>query len=411
MVIFSSSQSLRLHRSFLRTVHFLQNAPFSAVVCGVQGSGKSHTVNVLLENALIQERRIGAMKKPLSALVLHLGEGGKNSTPCEAAYQGIIADSFRRLSPSAVPPPVVIYCSPSSLRTMRAVYGPLTQRGNITVRPLLFDKRELDAESFFAMMAAEGNSDSAPLYIKIVLNILRKLGEDNYSYDAFVRELETEKSDFNVAQHAGLKQRLKLLESFLRPSSHSELEQRFRPGQLTIVDLSDSFLDPTSACGLFEIVTRQFVRADVGTGKMLALDEAHKYLHKSGARLKEALLYIIRQQRHFAMRVIISTQEPTVVPTSILDLTTVTILHRFSSRAWWDHLANHVSTQLTEEGFDQIVKLQTGEALVIAPSGLVMLPVSPGGEKMRCKLGRHYMVVKSRGRVTMDGGASVLALS
>lgn len=51
---------------------------------------------------------------------------------------------------------------------------------------------------------------------------------------------------------------------------------RFAKGQLTIVDLTDPFIDPKSACGLFEIAMRLFVRADVNTGKVLLVDEAHK---------------------------------------------------------------------------------------------------------------------------------------
>jgi hypothetical protein len=51
---------------------------------------------------------------------------------------------------------------------------------------------------------------------------------------------------------------------------------RFASGQLTIIDLSDPFLDAASACGLFEIILRLFVRADVGTGKVVVMDEAHK---------------------------------------------------------------------------------------------------------------------------------------
>ena len=94
-----------------------------------------------------------------------------------------------------------------------------------------------------------------------------------FSYQRFLRKLE-EKS-FNPAQTAGLEQRLALLNSFMdtRSSRHSS---RFAAGELTIVDLSDPFIDPGSACGLFEIVTRLFVRADVGTGKVLVVDEAHK---------------------------------------------------------------------------------------------------------------------------------------
>lgn len=68
-----------------------------------------------------------------------------------------------------------------------------------------------------------------------------------------------------------------LLTSFLdtRPRASSQTD-RFAAGQLTIIDLSDPFIDPGSACGLFEIITRLFVRAEVGTGKVLIVDEAHK---------------------------------------------------------------------------------------------------------------------------------------
>jgi len=166
--------------------------------------------------------------------------------------------------------------------------------------------------------------------------------------------------------------------------------------------------DPASACGLFEVLTRLFVRAEVETGKVLVVDEAHKYLSssKNASGLTKALLSLTRQQRHLAMRVIISTQEPTVVTPVLLDLCTVTILHRFSSPSWWTHLEKHVSADLSEEAFDRVVKLQTGEAIVIAPSGLATFPSSTGEEKVG-QIGRRYLIVKTRKRVTQDGGASI----
>jgi len=94
----------------------------------------------------------------------------------------------------------------------------------------------------------------------------------------------------------------------------------------------------------------------------------------------------------------------------LLDLSTITILHRFSSRSWWQHLANHVPAELTEEGFDRVVKLKTGEALVFAPTALAMIESSDGIKAMD-QLGRRYLVVKSRSRVTADGGSSVLVVS
>lgn len=178
---------------------------------------------------------------------------------------------------------------------MRAVYAPLGHR--VIVEPLFFSEAELDAEAFLSMMAV-GSSESAPLYVQLILvraltfsslypiyiapfqSILRDLGE-NYTYREFMARLEECKTSFNTAQLAGLEQRMALLTSFMDPSTAglSRDRPRFAPGQLTIIDLSDPFIDSASACGLFEIITRLFVRADVGTGKVLVVDEAHKVCH------------------------------------------------------------------------------------------------------------------------------------
>jgi hypothetical protein len=90
--------------------------------------------------------------------------------------------------------------------------------------------------------------------------------------------LEDCKTSFNAAQLTSLEQRMTLLTSFMDPNTMGVSQgcPRFAAGQLSVVDLSDPFIDPTSACGLFEIITRLFVRADVGTGKVLVVDEAHK---------------------------------------------------------------------------------------------------------------------------------------
>jgi len=49
---------------------------------------------------------------------------------------------------------------------MRAVYAPLGPR--VIVEPLFFSEAELDAESFLSMMAV-GSSESAPLYVQLIL--------------------------------------------------------------------------------------------------------------------------------------------------------------------------------------------------------------------------------------------------
>ncbi|KAF4602216.1 hypothetical protein EYR40_005420 [Pleurotus pulmonarius] len=381
------------------------NAPFSAVVCGVQGSGKSHTVSVLLENMFISGvGAIGTLQKALSGLVLHYGEGGSSGRPCEVAWLAI--SKFKAVNP----PPVKVFVSPSSLNTMRRVYAPL---GNhVQVEPLYFTETELDAAAFLSMMAV-GSSESAPLYIQILLSILRDLGE-NFTYSSFQTELESRKRTFNPAQVAGLEQRMSLLKAFMfNKKKHPKQTSRFAPGQITIIDLSDPFTDSASACGLFEIIVRLFTRAEVDTGKVLVVDEAHKYLTTGATSgLTQSLLRLVREQRHLAMRVIISTQEPTAIPPVLLDLCMISIMHRFSSPAWWEHLVKHVSADFSgREAFDKIVTLGTGEALIIAPSALGCFKEQGwSDEGTVSRLGRRYMIMKTRARVTADGGASLLVV-
>ena len=104
--------------------------------------------------------------------------------------------------------------------------------------------------------------------------ILHELGEE-LTYKKFLSEVDKAKKDMNPAQKAMLNQRLALLDSFVLPDKNRQ-KSLFEEGQLTVVDLSDPFIDPASACSLFEIVTRLFVRSELNTGKVLVVDEAHK---------------------------------------------------------------------------------------------------------------------------------------
>jgi hypothetical protein len=105
-------------------------------------------------------RPIGIVQKPLCGLVLHFGGGGSASQPCEAAWVGVPCHQGLKT------PPVKVFVSPSSLKTMRAVYRRL--KSNVVVEPLLFDEDELDAQAFLAMMAVDP-SESTPLYVEIIL--------------------------------------------------------------------------------------------------------------------------------------------------------------------------------------------------------------------------------------------------
>ena len=124
--------------------------------------------------------------------------------------------------------------------------------------------------------------------------------------------------------------------------------------------------------------------------------------------------------------------EPTVVPSVLIDLCSVTIFHRFSSPSWWEHIIKHISADVSATGFDLVVKLkvwihfvfesgrlsaytvlrsiQTGEAVVLAPSGLYVSNSGSKDIKDVMQYGRLFLCVRIRQRVTKDVGASILVV-
>ena len=315
-------------------------------------------------------------------------------------------------------------------------------------------------------MAIEDEGRTA-LYMEVVCRILRSMALRNpdkpgLDYHEFKRRIELE--DFNAGQHAMITMRLGLLESFMyqpdaatqscqsgndaKPdfaasrkgkSNEREWEDKqdqnhraqlgktttwsFDSGSLTIIDLSCPFVDESAACAMFNICLALFLEERTQSGRIIALDEAHKFMTgtDSGNVFTESLLSVIRQQRHLATRVIIATQEPTISP-ALLDLSSMTIVHRFTSPVWLKALSSHLAG-VSEAGSEQqdgatrnlrkvlkrIVTLEAGQALLFSPSAMLKPEMADEALKMQ-KLGMQYVKIQVRKRLTADGGRSLLAI-
>ena len=134
---------------------------------------------------------------------------------------------------------------------------------------------------------------------------------------------------------------------------------------------------------------------------------------ESAQAFTETLLQVIRQQRHLAARIIIATQEPTISP-KLLDLCTMTIVHRFTSPEWMTALKGHLAgvseysdstKRSVKEVFDIILKLEVGEALLFSPTAMMEVKDS----KVE-RLGTEFVKMRTRQRVTQDGGKSVMGV-
>ncbi|KFY68290.1 hypothetical protein V496_01210 [Pseudogymnoascus sp. VKM F-4515 (FW-2607)] len=407
-------------------VFFNVVAPSSTFICGSQGSGKSHTLSCLLENCLIPSDA-NKLPRPLTGLVFHYDtfisdEGG---SPCEAAYL-------------------------SSNSNLKNTYNAFK---NITVEPLRISEENLNTKRMLDLMAVSRGDGPMPLYIHAVNRILREMRIEQqemgtgFSYAIFKDRIDG--TEMSPAQLSPLAQRLDTLESFMpntqtgaklsrkkgKPVRQYGNDWASKPGTLTIVDLSCPCVTAERACSLFNMCLSIFVEQSMKIGKVIALDEAHKFMTESAEAqtLTETLLSTIRLQRHLGARIIISTQEPTISP-DLLDLCSVTIVHRFTSPEWMRTLKAHLAAAASdmtepepiagdpdtesnsrEKGrtasmiFREIVGLEVGEALVFSPSAMVGVGVTSSGGSRYIKLGAGFLKVRVRARLTTDGGRSILA--
>ncbi|KAF1839579.1 hypothetical protein BDW02DRAFT_575229 [Decorospora gaudefroyi] len=400
------------------------NAPWSAFLCGSQGSGKSHALSCMLENCLLDHPNIGKNPRPLAGLVFHY-DRSQGSDICEAAYLC-----------SKVPTKVLV--SASNIGKLKERYGALARQcgTSIEVEALELHVSHLDTERIKLLMAV-GKSGEMPLYMNVVKKILREMaletgGMGNFCYTKFTNRLED--AGFSDMQSAPLDQRLNLLESFVDVQPRDSITRvqgktvrkknirnrnrtkadpdifATKPGTLTIIDLTDSVVDEDSACALFDICLSIFL-SQTACGKIIALDEAHNYMGErsvAAENFTERLLKSIREQRHQGARVVIATQEPSI-NTRLIDLCNITMVHRCTSPAWYSVLKNHLAAlrgQDTQDVFDTIVQLKTGESLLFCPTAAI------GIDTMSHKIvsmNTEYVKFRTRSRVTADGGRSKLA--
>ena len=145
------------------SVYLNVHSPFCAVITGVQGSGKSHTMAVILENCLLPcnlppGAPLTKLQQPLSALVLHYDRVDTNI--CEAtglAHPNVLMEEWiARAGGAAVglpPAPaiekIVVLVSPTFYTQRRAFYA---NDKRYDVRPLLFRWSTLDAVTLKKLM-------------------------------------------------------------------------------------------------------------------------------------------------------------------------------------------------------------------------------------------------------------------
>ena len=134
------------------------NAPWSAFICGSQGTGKSYTTSCMLESLLLRDNRIGNLHAPSAAMVFHYDRiGSVQPTPCEVAS----------LCSTGIE--VTVLVSPSNEDVMVDAYQrayPKQYGKNLTVKPLYLRSADLNSERMQKFMASKIGGEK-PLYMSV----------------------------------------------------------------------------------------------------------------------------------------------------------------------------------------------------------------------------------------------------
>jgi hypothetical protein len=257
----------------------------------------------MLENHLLYDPSVGVQRQTIPGFVFHWDTNTSGSL-AEAASLCSCGIEVRLL------------VSWGNYQQMNNLYENFAQKagGKIEVRPLLFEDTELTVNHIRNLMAFRDGSYDVPLYLEVIQNILRRLGRKNekFSVRNFFRDLYA--ANLNPGQLQMLNQRLTILKTFSAECAPDILMQdnkglqgqqlvnerkkqglgmkgdcvTVEKGTLTIFDLSDPFVDASTACVCFDICLgiilkrhKEAVTANkISPGLIITLDEAHKFLDK-----------------------------------------------------------------------------------------------------------------------------------
>ena len=166
-----------------------------------------------------------------------------------------------------------------------------------------------------------------------------------------------------------------------------------------IVDLRDEFIDKDDALGLFVIMLNIFAGVKEYQGirfnKFIVFDEAHKYMDNKD--LTSTIVTAIREMRHKGVSMMIASQDPMSLPTEIIELSSIILMHKFNSPQWVKHVQKSI-TQLQTLSSSDMATLMPGEAYLWATKstdkGVTSRP----------------MKISTRPRVTKHGGDTIKAV-
>lgn len=359
---------------------------------GVQGAGKSYTIGTVMEMTLKQFSKVNKLPAPMAGVIFHYSDSmdyapeftsmiypndeSSQLAKLKAEY-GAEADSVKD---------VLLLAPESQVENRKQEYP------GIEVHAIGFDSSELSVKDWMFLLGATGNDST---YIKELKQIMKAYRNDMTL--ANIRKGVNESEHFSSSQRSLALQRLDFADEYINDGN--KLSQYLRPGRLIIVDLRDEFIEKDEALGLFVVMLNIFSGVMCVDGnkfnKFIVFDEAHKYMNNKD--LVDSITTSIREMRHKGVSVMIASQDPMSLPTEIIELSSIVIMHKFSSPAWVKHVQKAI-TALQTLTPTEMASLGSGEAFLWA---------NKSDDKL---VTQRPIKISIRPRVTKHGGDTISAI-
>lgn len=359
---------------------------------GVQGAGKSYTIGTITEMTLKQIQNVNCLPGPMASVIFQYSESQDYAPEFTSMiYPNDEAGQLKKLKdvygaePTSIED-VVMLCPIDKVEDRMEEYP------GIEVRPISFNSKELNVQDWQFLFKAVGNDSSYIAQLKQVMKANRR----NLTLEGLKNSVEASET-MSKAQKELARTRITFAEEYIDDSQ--TLGDVLRPGRLVIVDLRDEWIDEDDALGLFVIMLNIFAAVKQYQGqrfnKFIVFDEAHKYM--GNKELTGNIVTAIREMRHKGVSLMIASQDPMSLPTEIIELSSIVLMHRFNSPQWVKHVQKSI-TQLQGLSSSDMSSLQTGEAYLWATKatdkGVTMRP----------------MKISTRPRVTKHGGDTLKAI-
>ena len=359
---------------------------------GVQGAGKSYTIGSVTEMVLKRFRNVNALVSPLASVIFHYSDSMEYAPeftsmvyPNDEARQLAMLKEKYGAEPDSIKD--VILLSPESKVNDRKAEYP-----DIEVHPIGFDSSELNVQDWMFLLGAMGNDSTYMRELKLMMKKFR----NDLSLKNIRRGVVTS-TTMSQAQKNLTNQRLNFAEEYINDGI--KLREFMKPGRLIIVDLRDEFIEKDEALGLFVVMLNIFAGVKEINGqrfnKFIVFDEAHKYMNNKD--LVGSITRVIREMRHDGVSIMIASQDPTSLPNEIIELSSIVILHKFSSPNWVKHVQKSI-TSLSSLTPTMMNSLKSGEAYLWA------------GKSTDENITVHPIKIEIRPRVTKHGGDTISAV-